>query len=614
MLNLGLFLVEIVHITIMTDIRQPILHFTMERSRIKAGSPVTGLSQDQEQEGHQGPGEYHQHEARSREWTAAQRAAREYEGGFLREGWQRRWEPSNPVRYNREVSTKRSDSSYRELEAWAARYSHSLPRRRHREAELRGTSHVLLESSRAPERRSGTDPQVAVLQQVRQSAGIRESGAWDRGGRQQTPTYYPPQAPAPDTSLDSKEKAAYHRRMFSQPPGYIAPPPYNSPHKSSPVIHHCDTGYGQEGKQQHYWSQPTLRQQDACVDVQDKRRVGKEDFKKTDVNEICAELEGLGHRGPGPDAVQSTHMQLLKANSEEVESDDSYNLGECAPVHPINVKVRRLDIQEDTQSEDSKGLLVIDTSCVVVKMELIPSPKKDHVHYLGSTRHAEDSPLDGQPSTSTESNAQLNQDVLPNPLQINDRAEIELESDSEEKKEPDGGGDTSVSSSSISGRETLQGRAERILGIPLHDCITEEQQDATSLLDSCVEKCDEEVEPSPATNDIHGATEQLLQDTKDEERSQDNLEMDHMEDTLHLKGSDEEEDQVQNEDGKHFAGLQEKVSDMSEERDTESQLEIVIKKSQEAEMAEDSLFEQTHEDAISSAPCIYQIFSKPHSP
>ncbi|XP_053285259.1 uncharacterized protein si:ch211-159e12.5 [Pleuronectes platessa] len=737
---------------------------------------------------HQGPGEYHQHEARSREWTAAQRAAREYEGGFLREGWQRRWEPSNPVRYNREVSTKRSDSSYRELEAWAARYSHSLPRRRHREAELRGTSHVLLESSRAPERRSGTDPQVAVLQQVRQSAGIRESGAWDRGGRQQTPTYYPPQAPAPDTSLDSKEKAAYHRRMFSQPPGYIAPPPYNSPHKSSPVIHHCDTGYGQEGKQQHYWSQPTLRQQDACVDVQDKRRVGKEDFKKTDVNEICAELEGLGHRGPGPDAVQSTHMQrecmpslqqpqliqavqdtktneqtsskviegrkfrlnkknggltifclvsriasatetpslplctsqaniqstgfgeglndprdngdfyqtqkladevdfrvptlteqsntsdgrnvqakhkttstciesemfsdnlskkietrennnnfndansifgrqvtqpvhpvsvkyplwrepsftsrvetensssVLKANSEEVESDDSYNLGECAPVHPINAKVRRLDIQEDTQSEDSKGLLVIDTSCVVVKMELIPSPKKDHVHYLGSTRHAEDSPLDGQPSTSTESNAQLNQDVLPNPLQINDRAEIELESDSEEKKEPDGGGDTSVSSSSISGRETLQGRAERILGIPLHDCITEEQQDATSLLDSCVEKCDEEVEPSPATNDIHGATEQLLQDTKDEERSQDNLEMDHMEDTLHLKGSDEEEDQVQNEDGKHFAGLQEKVSDMSEERDTESQLEIVIKKSQEAEMAEDSLFEQTHED------------------
>ncbi|XP_034440835.1 uncharacterized protein si:ch211-159e12.5 [Hippoglossus hippoglossus] len=741
---------------------------------------------------HQGPGEYQQHEARSREWTAAQRAAREYEGGFLREGWQRRWEPSNPVRYNREVSTKRSDSSYRELEAWAARYSHSLPRRRHREAELRGTSHVMLESSRAPERRSGSDPQVAVLQQVRQSAGIRESGAWDRGGRQQTPTYYPLQAPAPDTShvLDSKEKAGYQRRMFSQPPGYIAPPPYNSPHKSSPVIHHCDHGYGQEGKQQHYWSQPTLRKQDACVDVQDKRKIGRGDFKKPDVNEICAELEGLEHRGPGPDAVQSTHMQrecmpslqqpqliqavqdtktneqtsskviegrkfrlnkktggltifclvsriasatetpslplctsqaniqstgfgeglkdprdngdiyqtqkladevdfrvptlteqsntsdgrnvqakhkttstciesqmfsdnlsrkietgeninlndanstfgrqvtqpvhpvsvkyplwrepsftsraetessssVLKANSEEVESDDSYNLVECAPVHPINVEVRRLDIKEDTQSEDSKGLLVIDTTCVVVKMELIPSPKKDHVHYLGSTRHADDGPLDGQSSTSTESNAELNQDVLPNPLQINDRAEIELESDSEEKKEPDGGGDTSLpgmSSSSISERETLQERAERILGIPLHDCITEEQQDATSLLDSCVEKCDEEVEPAPVTNDIHDATEQLLQDIKDEERSQNNLEMDQIEDTVHLKESDEEEDQVQNEDGKHFAGLQEQVSDMSDERDMESQLETYLKTAQEAEMAVDILFERPHEN------------------
>ena len=738
---------------------------------------------------HQGPGEYQQHEARSREWTAAERAAREYEGGFLREGWQRRWEPSNPVRYNREVSTKRSDSSYRELEAWAARYSHSLPRRRHREAESRGTSQVMLESSRAPERRSGTDPQVAVLQQVRQSAGIRESGAWDRGGRQQTPTYYPPQAPAPDTShvLDRKEKAGYQRRMFSQPPGYIAPPPYNSPHKSSPVIHHCDHGYGQEGKQQHYWSQPTLRQQDACVDVQDKRKVGKEDFKKPNVNEICAELEGLEHRGPGPDAahmqrecmsslqqpqliqavqdtktneqtsskviegrkfrlnkktggltifclvsrivsatetpslplctsqaniqspgfgeglkdhrdngdiyqtqkladevdfrvptlteqsntsdgrnVQAEHKttstciesemfsdnlskkietgennnlndanstfgrqvtqpvhpvsvkyplwrepsftsraetesssSVLEANSEVVESDDSYNLGECAPVHPINVEVRRLDIKEDPQSEDSEGLLVIDTTCVVVKMELISSPKKDHVHYLGSTRQAGDRPLDGQSSSSTESNAQLNQDVLPDPLQRKDRAEIELESDSEEKKEPDGGGDTSLpgmSSSPISERETLQERAERILGIPLHDCITEEQQGATSLLDSCVEKCDEEVEPSPVTNDIHDAAEQLLQDTKDEERSQNNLEMDRIEDTVHLKEGDEEEDQVQNEDGKHFAGLQEQVADLSEERDTESQLETVTKKSQEAEMAEESLFERPHED------------------
>ncbi|XP_019942657.2 tanabin-like [Paralichthys olivaceus] len=751
---------------------------------------------------HQGLGEYQPHEARGREWISDQRVAREYDRGFLREGWQGRWEPSNPVRYNREVSTKRSDSSYRELEAWAARYSHSLPRRRNREAELRGTSHVLLESSRAPERRSVTDPQVAVLQQVRQSASIRESGAWDRGGRLQTPNYYPLQAPVNDTKhmLDSKEQAGYQRRVFSQPPGYIAPPPYDSPHKSSPVIHHCDTSCGQKGMQQHYWSQPTLRKEDACVDVQDKRKVGKEDFTKPDVNEICAELERLEQRGPGtvavqggiPFSVQSSHMQhecmsslqqpqliqavqdtktneqtsskviegrkfrlnkktggltifclvsrisgttetpslplctsqgniqstefgerckdprdngdmyqtqkladevdfivptlteqsntsdgrnvkakqkttsaciesemfsdnlskktktgennnlndanstfgrqvtqpvhpvsvkyplwrepsftsraetdssstVLKANSEEVESDDAHNLGECAPVHPVNVEVRTLDIKKDTQSEDTKGLLVIDTTCVVVKMELIPSPKKDHVHYLGSAKHTDDSPLDSQSSTSAESNSQLNQDVLPNPLQINDRAEIETESDFEEEEEPEGGGDISLactSSSSISERETLQERAERILGIPLHECITEEQQDATSLIDSCVEKCDEEVEPSPIANDIHDATEQLLQDTQDEERFQNHLEMDQIQDSVDLQESYEEEDQAQNEDGKHFVVLQRQVSDMSEERDTESQLETNIKTAQEDEMAEENLFEQTHEDSM----------------
>ena len=35
----------------MTDIRYLITHCTMVSSRIKAGSPVTGLYQDQEQEG-----------------------------------------------------------------------------------------------------------------------------------------------------------------------------------------------------------------------------------------------------------------------------------------------------------------------------------------------------------------------------------------------------------------------------------------------------------------------------------------------------------------------------------------------------------------------------------
>ncbi|XP_071350988.1 uro-adherence factor A-like [Trachinotus anak] len=751
---------------------------------------------------HHDLGEYQPHEARDREWTTAQRAAREYERGFLREGWQRRWEPCSPVRYNREASIKRSDSSYRELEAWAARYSHSLPRRRRIEAELRGASQGLLESSRAPERdgRSGADPRVAALQQVRQPANIRESGVWDRGGRQQTLAYYPTQAPAPDTShmLDIKEKTGYQRRMFSQPPGYIAPPPYNSPHKSSPVMHRCDTSWEQDSKRQTYWSQPTLRKQDVSVDLQDKRKTEKEDLTKPDGNKTCAELDGLKHREQGlnalqassPISVQNTHMQhecmsslqqsqmiptvqntktneqmsskviegrkfrlnkktggmtifclvsriadttetpslllctsqtntegtelgevskdfidgdgiyqtqkladevdfrvpalteqsntsdtrnlkekqmetptcveseilgdnlsnkaetdavspeknslnnanstygrqvaqavqpvsvkyplwrepsftsraetessftFLKANSEEGESDGLQNPEECATVHPVNVEATELDIKEDTQSEDSKGLLGTDTTCVV-KMDLIPSPKKEQVHYLSSTPHTEDSPLDIQLNTCPESNSQLNQDealnVEINPLQVNERPETELDSDPGEKKEPKEGGDISfpwMPSSPISEKETLEERAERILGIPLHDCITEQQpEDATSFLDLCVKKQDVEVVPSPITNDIHDAAEQLPVDTAEEERSQNHSEVGQ---TEHLKESDDAEDEVKNQEDEHFAGPQEQMSDISEEKDTDSQLETDIKTSQETKIAEEILLE-----------------------
>lgn len=733
--------------------------------------------------------EYQAHEARDREWTAAQRAAREYERGFLREGWQRRWEPCSPVRYNnREVSLKRSDSSYRELEAWAARYSHSLPRRRRIEAELRGASQGLMDSSRAQERdgRSGTDPRLAALQQARQCANIREPGVWDRGGRQQTLGYYPAQAPAPDTShmLDIKEKTAYQRRMFSQPPGYIAPPPYSSPHKSPPVMHHCDLSWEQDGKRQTYWSQPTLRKQDVSpVDLQEKRRVEKEEFTKLDGNK--RELDGLKHRGPelnilqvsSPNNVQNTLTQpecvpslqqpqiipaiqdiktneqtsskviegrkfrlnkktggltifclvsriadatetpslpictsqsniqstevgevskslgdvgdihqaqkladevdfrsttlteqsnisdtgslegkqtesptcvesemlgdnlankaetdvvspektnlndamstsgkqvaqsiqsvkyplwrepsftskveteslstALKANSEEAELDGPQDQEECDTVQPVDAEGTSLDNEEDTQeSEDNKA---IDTTCVVVKMELIPSPRKEHVHYIGSS---DDSPLDNQSNTvCPEANSLLSQDetldTQTNPFQVNENYETQLESDLGETKAPDGCSELSfpciIPSSSISEKETLAERAERILGIPLHDCITEDQpEDVTSLLDPCVEKQDVEVEPCPVTNGTDDATEQLPVDTREEEVGQ------------IVDESDDAEDEAKNRDDEEFAEPQEQVSCLSEEIETDSQLDTQI--SQETEMAEDLLLEPT---------------------
>ncbi|XP_078104369.1 uncharacterized protein LOC144516712 [Sander vitreus] len=754
---------------------------------------------------HQDLGDYQPHEARDREWIAAQRAAREYERGFLREAWQRRWEPCGPVRYNRDVSAKRSDSSYRELEAWAARYSHSLPRRRRIEAELRGASKGLLESSRAPERdsRSGTDPRVVALQQVRQSANIRESGLWDRGGRQQAQTYYSSQTPATDTShmLDIKEKTCYQRRIFSQPPGYIAPPPYDSSHKGSPVLHHCDTSWEQEGKRQAYWSQPTPRKHDVSVDLQDHRKGEKEELTKSDgIQRSFPEhrrQESDALHASSPFSIQETHLQYegmlslqqpqvlqavenkktneepsskviegrkfrlnkktggmtifclvsriagttetpslplctsqtniqntelggvskglrdssgsnqthklvdevdgreptpteqsntsdtrnvkakqketptciesemlednmlnkaetdgvvpeklntndpdstcgrqvaesvqpvsvkyplwrepsitsraetkssskcLKANSEERESDGVHKQEDLSKVNPSDVEVRRLDNETDIDSEESKVLLVIDTTCVVVKMERIPSPKKEHVHYL----HTEHSPLDIQSTVSPEcvqSNSQLNQDATTdqnsesNPFQINGRSETKLHSDLIEKKAPEGESQISsfcMFSSSVSERETLEERAERILGIPLDDCITKQQpEDAMLLLDSCVE--DQEVEPSPVKdNNVDDAVEQIPEDTKEEEQSQNQLEVGQTEEAVCWQENDDAKDQATNEGAEDFAELQVQVSNLSEEND--SQLETDIKPSPEIEMTEDPLLKPASEE------------------
>lgn len=772
---------------------------------------------------HQGPGDYQPHEARDREWTAAQRAGREYDRGFLREGWQRRWEPCNPARYNRDISTKKHDSSYRELEAWAARYSHSLPRRRRIEAELRGASQGLLETSRASERdsRSGIDPRIAALQQVIHSANIRESGLWDRVGKQQTQNYYPPQPPVTDTSnvLSMKEKSSYQRRMFGQPPGYIAPPPYNTPQKSSPVLHHSDTSWEQEGKRQSYWSHPTLRKQDIIVD---QRKREKEDFTKPDVDQHtfpdleqlklrqethvsqesspvkiqkpCIQFEGMlslqqpqvlntdpnkkSHEEPsskviegrkfrlnkktggmtifclvsriadaaeipslpvctlqtnlknsesggasqgqhdsgdisqgpqdsgdvsqgpqdsgdvnqthkladevdcgvhttigqsetsrsinikaqqmeGPNceeremleenenvnllnkaetdvvphekadngdcmfgrrvaqSVQSASVKYplwrepsfsikseaessptgLKMNHEEGESNALPNQEASAEVHPNDTEEETMENQKDTEAEDSKCLPVVDTTCVVVKMELIQLPKKEHVHYLDSAPHSEYSPLEIQSTIfadCNQSDSQSNEDLKPDqndekePLQSSEGLVTELESDAIEERATSGEEAISIlcmSSFPVSERESLEERAERILGIPLSDCASEQQPvDATPPPDLSVK--DEEVEPlSIRDHDIDDLAKEFPEDTTEEEQ----LQIHQTEDVMCLKKNDNTQEQVENECGENFARPQDKLSTLSEDNDTDLQLETAITTSPGTEMTDEDL-------------------------
>ncbi|XP_016531513.1 uncharacterized protein LOC107837237 isoform X1 [Poecilia formosa] len=632
---------------------------------------------------HQDLGEYRQHNPRDREWVP-HGAARDYNRGFLRDAWPKRWDQTQPSRYNRDVSAKRTDSSYRELEAWAARYSHSLPRRRRLEAELREAVQGQSEREKLL-----THPEVQ-LQCNQLNRSSRAHGLWDKAGRL-CPTAH------------MEENTEYQSRVLDKPPGYIGPPPYNRPHKSPPVMHHCDFGRRLVGKKQADWSQPTLRKSDVLLDLETKRKVEKDASKicpgleelefskherdalqgvgsidaqkpegildeepqavqKSDMEkeEICKVIEGrkfrlkkktggmtifcLVSRIASPSettslpvytsqtSVQITEMEELskdrqvdnqvnkiaddvdfrphtlteQSDKKTPECKEKVMLKDDLPnnnvfleksgfvsqsVEPVLTRYplwrepssstkaeaetfntnslketkgsilnqdegedvrsqstvfenKKLDIAENT--EDMKGLLVIDTSCVVVKVEMIPSPKKEQVHYLDSTAHDE--------GRTSESNSQVYQDVATGPsseaLQRYEDPEADLDPILLKKQEDkeSGNSPSGVQSPLVSERETLEERAERILGVPLHD---DEQQteDEEPTIDQCKEEQSEEAEPPDSGQTLEDTAEVLLVD-KDDSRKL-----------------------LTSEDDKDFTASQQPANTMAEDDNTESQLE-----------------------------------------
>lgn len=677
----------------------------MEQEPVGLSSLHFPFMLDRHPQHHQDVGAYEPLEARDREW--AQRASREYERGFPRDGWPRRWETRNPARYSREVSTKRNDSSYRELEAWAARYSHSLQRRRRIEAELRGASQGPAESSRAPERdiRGGT----TMLQQV------IHPGLCDREGRQQA---HPLQAALADTGHPPREKTCYQRRTFSQPPGYIAPPPYDTPQKSSSVSQQGDTSWEQESKKQTYWTHPILKKQDIAVDHRTRKTEG---FTKPDANQhnlpsqytkpeadalqgsstgyvprphvqfegmlslqqspilptfqnkaedpsskiiegrkfklnkkaggvtifclvsriadatevpaspVCAPQTNLknteggdapkglpesdvsqtqkladevDYRVPsntGDSDAQSEAATCSKAEKPETDVEDADSAagmqsGKSASVrYPLwrepSVPVRsehvssptgpkaksgegesgvlcNKDVSAETQrevrtedvegeAEGAEALLSTDATCVVVKMEQLPSPKKEHVHYFDAAPHLENSE-DIQSALSQEcvqSSSQPNQGGNTDQstkleLLLNtEKPEMEPDSEIFDKVEPPQR-TISVPCTSSSGydRETLAARAERILGIPLNESMAEQHpEDATSL----ETKADQSF--TAKVNDAEASAE----DKTEQEHSQNQLQLDQ---SAFLPETVEAKDRADDKGGQDSAQSQEEGS------------------------------------------------------
>lgn len=590
------------------------------------------------------------------------------------------------------MSGNRHDS-YQELKAWATRHGLSLPRRKNTAAESRGRSNGLLVSSETPGRdiRTWTNLQVVALDNIRQSAKIKESKLRVGGDGRQT---HQLQAPLCDfcPPVDTRDKTSFQKMMFSQPPGYVAPPSYDSPHTTTPVIPHGHTSCEQENKRHNNWTRTTPKTHDVEVrrraenqdrtkptakktcditditpgndytfkslnletdkpmtpkviegkrfrirrktggltifclvsriadatetpslplsrshkDVQDATNLvavlkdrgeihqtqtfaDEVDFrvsspaepptfssrddttkekkileitddcrlKTSEMPSFCPEKNDknesnstLGRRETFVEPVSPKYPlwrtpRLTRTAATERDRVESNHPGnqENDNVHPVDVDVRDLDRDLDRD-------LVPDTSCVV-KMELVPSPKKDHVCYLSSTVNTEENTSDISSSTSPP-NQEVISDLQFNFPQIKDRCVNESGCGLEENKSF-----TCPPPFTSSKKETLEERAERILGISVQSFVTEKHQEAPHWVDLCAEHQDDGSKLSPHAGDVH-VEEELISENSDESLESCQT------DTQALRENRDPEEQVENEDeflqnvSQLFTGFEEK--------------------------------------------------------
>lgn len=146
-----------------------------------------------------------------------------------------KWQTCSSSLHRREKE-QLSVNSFRELEAWANRYYHSLPRQRHLEAGTWNTTQDLPESermSRSASRLVSPEPAQRPLantsaphNQDKCNLNNRLRAQLEAWKAQQLPPYVPAkQTPSRRNTVLSPS--------FSHPPHYMSPPPYSSPQHSN---------------------------------------------------------------------------------------------------------------------------------------------------------------------------------------------------------------------------------------------------------------------------------------------------------------------------------------------------------------------------------------------
>lgn len=155
-----------------------------------------------------------------------------------------KWQPGSSTLYRREKE-KLGANSYRELEAWANRYYHSLPRQRHAEAGTWSSSQHRPDSEKMLSCSTGrlvsAEPNqrhlastAAPFNQERCDFNNRLRVQLETWKAQQPPLYISAkQSLSRKMSGSNSKENVVQGPSSSQPPNYTPPPPYSSPHGSN---------------------------------------------------------------------------------------------------------------------------------------------------------------------------------------------------------------------------------------------------------------------------------------------------------------------------------------------------------------------------------------------
>ncbi|KAG7318744.1 hypothetical protein KOW79_017218 [Hemibagrus wyckioides] len=423
--------------------------------------------------------EYTGHEMeKQRALMKTQRERREKEMMVQSEDSRNHWQPSTTnYRPERDGDSSRA-KSYGELEEWVKRwcYNHSLLRRRRLQGEMWSEIQNTLKTERTSASTSGpfsTEP--------RQRSGVNIFK--NTSSHQLPPPYTSVKHETSGKMLKEQAQRTGLSSVWNQPPNYTPPPPYTSPpdthkltgtlepHRASPGLRTeysstfaenqpgdeadsvgtltRDTTLKEEPREEHHnQTDQNVRLHKLIEELRNEREeLRKRSTEKrsaiglkTNKHEDADSNKEKEHATPAVSSKSTTlvgpHHQTIPLWMEPICSENKTNRSREG-------RFEQSEPRKNTMTNENTGLVAINATCVVIKVEFLDPPEKEHVQYMSSC-----------PTDPSKQRCDSIQNEETTELATDRRSEVKIINQTNH-----------MSSKVQTKHETLKERAERILGI-----------------------------------------------------------------------------------------------------------------------------------------------------